>query len=281
VAPTMHFLLKLSSPQLIALVKQAQSERRQLVALLPVGSIEQHGPLLPLGTDSLLAEGCCQALAQRWSTALPPEWLGLILPTFHYTNADSALDFSGTISVRHRPWQDLFHSIMESLLNLEVMAIVFLSGHAPNDPKLIELAFCFNQSQVREKGEGKPFLVASLGRAMEAAYPVLGLPFGRHSDWLEVCLAYHCLGPELIDMQGEAFQAQRQAGGPVYSPIPGIPVKDRSPSGVLGVGWPEGKKITELAPQAWQVVFDSLAGKVESDLNGARSVLWPKRSNFS
>lgn len=276
----MHFLMKLSSPQLVALLEQARAARRQPVALLPVGSIEQHGPLMPLGTDSLLAAGCCRALAQHWAEAVSPGWLGLILPTFYYTNADAALEFPGTISVPHQPWRELLHALMASILNLDVAAVVVVSGHGPNDPGLIESAFRLNQTQIREKKEGKALLVASLGRAMEAAYPILDLPPGRHADWLELCLVHHFLGQEFIDQQAGEFQAQQEASGPIYAPFPGIPLKDRSTSGVLGLGWPQGKEITELAPQAWQVVFNLLAEKIEADLTGARSVLWPQQWNI-
>jgi Uncharacterized protein, putative amidase len=50
-----------------------------LVGLLPIGSVEQHGPHLPIGTDSLIAE----EVARRVEKELRDEVT--LFPTIYYT----------------------------------------------------------------------------------------------------------------------------------------------------------------------------------------------------
>src|SRR5437879_5492435 len=44
--------------------------RATSVLCLPIGSIEQHGPHLPLNTDAVLAEGMTRLIVARWGEAL-------------------------------------------------------------------------------------------------------------------------------------------------------------------------------------------------------------------
>ncbi|RKN50442.1 hypothetical protein D7223_01195 [Micromonospora endolithica] len=46
-----------------------EAGRRATVAVLPIGSFEQHGPQLPLATDTIVASAIATALAERYDTA--------------------------------------------------------------------------------------------------------------------------------------------------------------------------------------------------------------------
>ena len=75
--------------------------------ILPIGTCEQHGRHLPLGTDSLVAE--------RLAHDLSAEFRVLVAPTFHYgVNVDTEDDYAGTASLRrktlHRALNDLLAS---------------------------------------------------------------------------------------------------------------------------------------------------------------------------
>ena len=63
------------------------------VALLPVGATEQHGPHLPSGTDTILANAICEAVSvQTRAMVLPPIWLGCSYG--HGRNLPSTLSLS-------------------------------------------------------------------------------------------------------------------------------------------------------------------------------------------
>jgi mycofactocin system creatininase family protein len=72
------------------------------VLLIPVGSTEQHGPHLPLATDTLIAESLAQVLmtdligTHESAEAEPPCLIG---PTLQVTSSGEHADFVGTLSI--------------------------------------------------------------------------------------------------------------------------------------------------------------------------------------
>ncbi len=97
-----------------------------VVALLPVGAVEAHGPHLPLTTDVIIASAAAKA-------ALPGlRALGLhpvILPPLSYTPAPFAAGFSGTISVRPATFSALLADVAASLERQGVAALTVVNAH--------------------------------------------------------------------------------------------------------------------------------------------------------
>jgi creatinine amidohydrolase len=77
-------------------------------ALIALGSIEQHGPHLPLGTDHWIADALVRGLASRLDDAIA-------LPAIALGCASEHLDFSGTLHIEPDTLEailrDLFHSL--------------------------------------------------------------------------------------------------------------------------------------------------------------------------
>jgi creatinine amidohydrolase len=69
----------------------------RVVALLPVGAVEAHGPHLPLATDLVIAEAMARTAAEQLEEIgeLDP----LLLPTLAYGAAPFAAGFPGTLDV--------------------------------------------------------------------------------------------------------------------------------------------------------------------------------------
>ena len=83
--------------------RQAFSERR--LVLLPVGSLEQHGPHLPAATDAIVAERLSLAIA----TALD----GIVLPTIAYGNSFSwNAGWTSTVTLAQGRLADLVYDIV-------------------------------------------------------------------------------------------------------------------------------------------------------------------------
>ncbi len=98
----------------------------RIVALLPVGAVEAHGPHLPLATDAIIAAAAAKA-------ALPGlRALGrhpIILPPLTYTAAPFAAGFPGTISVRPATFSALLADVAASLERQGAGALVVVNAH--------------------------------------------------------------------------------------------------------------------------------------------------------
>jgi creatinine amidohydrolase len=108
-------------------------DRRNTIILLPVGSVEQHGPHLPLDTDSLTAAFIAQKLAET-----PGKFKFMVAPTLCYTYAKPSLVFPGTLSLEGETLIRLVRDILKSFLKQGFGKILVLNAHMENTDFLIE-----------------------------------------------------------------------------------------------------------------------------------------------
>ncbi len=91
------------------------------VGIIPVGSIEQHGYHLPMGTDSYVAITLAEEAAEKTGALLvPPIWFGwsphhMVLP--------------GTITIRPEVLIGLTYDVIASLKQHGTDKIILLNGH--------------------------------------------------------------------------------------------------------------------------------------------------------
>ncbi|RCK78596.1 MAG: Creatinine amidohydrolase [Candidatus Ozemobacter sibiricus] len=82
--------------------------RDRTPVILPLGSVEQHGPHLPLGTKAFLAEAvACEAARHLKTAGLVP----LVAPTFPFTPCQISAGFPGCLSVAARTFSDLIFEV--------------------------------------------------------------------------------------------------------------------------------------------------------------------------
>ena len=98
--------------------------------MLPVGTIEQHGPHLPLITDVLTAT----EMSRRAVEQIPAE--AVLLPSVFYAFNEHHLDFPGTISVRGETFIQYVTDIGRSLAHHGFRKILLVNGHGSNVPYL-------------------------------------------------------------------------------------------------------------------------------------------------
>jgi creatinine amidohydrolase len=106
-------------PQLAAL------DPERSVAVLPVGATEQHGPHLPLGVDSVIAEAVLDAAAphlQGVSTVLQ-------LPTLPIGLSPEHAAYPGTLSLSAATAQALWCEVGASVARAGLRKLVILNGH--------------------------------------------------------------------------------------------------------------------------------------------------------
>lgn len=100
---------------------------KSIPVIVPLGSIEQHGPHLPLCVDtaqvSAIADLAERALGDR-AIFLPTLWLGC---------SEHHRDFPGTISVPPAIYSETIQSVASSILRSGFTRVLFLNGHGGNE----------------------------------------------------------------------------------------------------------------------------------------------------
>ena len=102
----------------------AQIDLGKAIAVLPLGATEQHGPHLPLGVDSQLAEGVIQAALPHLGTL--PVWF---LPTQTVGFSPEHLSFAGTLSLKASTVMALWTEIGDSVAATGLRKLVLFNAH--------------------------------------------------------------------------------------------------------------------------------------------------------
>lgn len=110
------------------------------IALLPVGSIEQHGPHLPLDTDAFDADYLAKRVAAACSSPKP-----LVLPLISYGVSYHHEDFAGTISINNDTLSRLVYDVGMSVARNGIKKMVVINGHGGNSPALNYAAQMINR----------------------------------------------------------------------------------------------------------------------------------------
>jgi creatinine amidohydrolase len=98
--------------------------RGKSIAVLPVGSTEQHGPFLPLATDAVIAWTIASEIAARHPVRL--------LPPIQFSCSQEHADWPGTVSISARTLISVVTDIADSLRRNGVTSLVLVNGHGGN-----------------------------------------------------------------------------------------------------------------------------------------------------
>jgi creatinine amidohydrolase/Fe(II)-dependent formamide hydrolase-like protein len=96
-----------------------------------VGAIEQHGPHLPLDTDSFDADYLARRVAESCGDPKP-----LVLPAVPYGVSYYHQDFKGTISIRNDTLSRLIYDIGMAAAANGIHKLIIINGHGGNEPAL-------------------------------------------------------------------------------------------------------------------------------------------------
>lgn len=104
-----------------------QKAANDAIVMLPVASMEQHGPHLPVGVDTILCEGVCKAAAERTSdldvVVAPTLWCGM---------AEHHMAFGGTFTFDIPTYRAVLLSLLKSLERHGFRRVVIVNGHGGN-----------------------------------------------------------------------------------------------------------------------------------------------------
>jgi creatinine amidohydrolase len=92
--------------------------------IIPIGSLEQHGPMGMIGTDSICPEILAEGISDRKNV--------MIAPTIKFGMSQHHLSFPGTVSLRPTTMIALIKDVILSLTSHGFTHLFFLNGHGGN-----------------------------------------------------------------------------------------------------------------------------------------------------
>jgi creatinine amidohydrolase len=110
-----------------------EAAKQDAIVILPIGAIEQHGPHLPVETDTLIAEAVALGAARRLADlgqralVLPAMWTGL---------SEHHMLFGGTVTLGLPAFQSVIEDICRSLQRHGIKRTVLSNWHGGNDNAL-------------------------------------------------------------------------------------------------------------------------------------------------
>lgn len=198
--------------------------------LLPLGATEQHGPHLPLDTDTRIAV----AVAEGAATRLPDT---VVAPPIAIGASGEHAGFAGTLSIGTRVLTDVLVEIVRTA-GPEFARIVAINAHGGN-------AYALRAAVATCEAEGRTLDVWSVRLPGADA----------HAGRTETSLLLH-LAPDLVDLAA----AERGNTDPLEELLPTMMqagVGAVSPSGVLGD--PAGASAAEGAALLATLIDDVVA----------------------
>ena len=100
---------------------------RDIVVVVPTGSLEQHGPHLPLFTDSILATAVAEAAESQIAREV------LLTPTLWLGASAHHLKFAGSLSASFETYMGALRDVVESLAQHGFQRFFILNGHGGNE----------------------------------------------------------------------------------------------------------------------------------------------------
>ncbi|WP_328853245.1 creatininase family protein [Micromonospora globbae] len=94
------------------------------VAILPIGSFEQHGSFLPLATDTIVATAIAAAIARRHNV--------LFLPPITLSCSHEHAGWPGTVSISHQTLSAIVEDVRASLSARGITRLAIVNGHGGN-----------------------------------------------------------------------------------------------------------------------------------------------------
>jgi creatinine amidohydrolase len=204
------------------------------IAIIPVGSNEQHGPQNPLGTDHLIAKALAEETAKRTGV--------LCVQVIPFGVSSHHKQFWGTISIKPETLQKYVEDVCLSLNYYGVRKIVIVNGHGGNLNALTDLA-----RKLREKG-----IFISIFQWWPAAsklLPDLFKPEERRHACAEETSMNLALHPEIVNMNKAVDEMPRESTLQAEGVTLPFDTVDYTSSGVFGKATTasanKGKKLFE------------------------------------
>ena len=199
----------------------AERDMGEIVAILPVGAVEQHGPHLPVRVDTAINAG----ILARAVALMPPDLPALVMPALPVGKSNEHLAFPGTLSLPYDLLARLWFEVAKSAWRAGVRKIILFNSHG-GQPQVMEIVCRELRVELGMFAVG-----ASWFRTIDSSdlYSPGELKHGIHGGEAETSVMLH-LHPDLVAMEHAAD----------FVPLSVAMERDYrllTPEGGVGFGW--------------------------------------------
>jgi creatinine amidohydrolase len=185
----------------VLLAELTREQIRQIapnaVAVLPTASIEQHGPHMPVVTDTLL----CETVARRAAERAAEKISVLVTPTMCFGNSHHHRPFPGVLSLTSQTFMTAVTEVLEGLVLSGFRKLVVLNGHGGNTDSnnVVGLDFVHRLAQPVSIAAGAYWDIAR-GALVEKGLITSNLIPG-HAGRFETAMVM-AIRPDLVNQEG-------------------------------------------------------------------------------
>lgn len=237
--------------------KQKLTQTR--MAVIPTGSIEQHGPHLPLGTDAMAGIVFGRRVAEKLNALFVPFSVIGVTP-YH-------MSWPGTLTLRQSTYINMFIDVCESLYRHGIREVLVTNGHEGNIPPLRVAA-----DEVQQKLDGMRIVFANTWVVVNKLFPDLEQTHAAAMETMEVL----CYDPSLVHLERATDPSELEAGrtGHQWSRGNDIFVMMKDFKEVALTGWYgslEGATVDRV-PEVLEKVSDYIATQAMAMFKNLREV---------
>ena len=215
---------------------QSGGEAAQVIAVLPVAAIEQHGPHLPVSVDATLVDGIIASSLPH----LPAELPVLFLPTQQVGKSNEHIRFPGTLTLSAETLIRLWTEIGESVARAGVRKLLLFNSHG-GQVSVMDIVARDLRTRCDLLVVSTSWFNLPLGDAAMGQFSREEHRFGIHAGDVETSMML-ALRPQFVDMaQASEFRStsqERAAKFPILgngsSAKLGWQMQDYNPQGAAG-----------------------------------------------